>query len=656
VVALASQRRSYTAYGQLATIADVFGRSTSNTYDSNGLYPTQAVVTATPSPNLTTNYTFNSLGQLILSTRVNGTQSIAQQTWRDSWGRVVGTVKNCVTAVAPPSLCNAAADAATNVMTRYAYDANGNLVDRFDQGQTSGTWVDSHIDYDLNGNVLDRIANYVSGQSETASQNVTTRFVYDNVNLLTDVTSPAATAGSSTVTHIVFDSARRPAVSIANYVVGGASDNQTNVTTTAAYDADGRLTTTWKPIGGGAVPTVTTYDVLGRQIRQVAGANTPPQDFRAVVAQTDWTLDPGGRITDVLNPPSGSPGVRYDTRYELDALGRNLKVTRAYQCGVSCSSATTRYVYDPRGATVTYSPPTQQLAGGAATRTAFDLAGQTLSTIRDWQAGAGSAPDLNVTTSLTYDGYGRPTDKTDPRGVVTHANYDALDRPTSATLDPTGLNLTTSYTYSLAGDRVQVISPRDGTNRTDQTVYDGLHRPITVYLNCVNCLSGGVQDFQTNVETDTTYDSLGKVLTVTDVLHRVTKTDYDALGRRIDQIQNCVPTTTCAGAATFDQNVKTVWTIDSSGLVLGEQSPRIGGTDNINLTTGYLYDVLGHVVVVRQDQGSTSNGHLDLWTSYTYDAAGNLLSMMDPGNQTTTYTIDQFGRTTNVTMRATTRS
>jgi len=648
LIALASQKKDYTTKGQPSKVYDVFGRSTSNTYDTNGLYVTQTVVTATPSPNLTTNFTNNSIGQVILTTRVNGGTTIAEQTWRDSWGRVVGEVQNCVNAAAPPTRCTATASSTVNVLTRYSYDLNGNLIDTFTQGTSSGTWVDAHNDYDADGNQLDRVANFVAGQGETASQNVTIRSTYDVMGDLTDMASPAATEGGSTDTHTIYDTSRRAAVSIANYVVGGGSDSQTNVTTTTVYDADGRATTTWSPMGAGQVPSVTTYDALGRPVRQVVGSAAPPSGFTPATAQTDWTLDAGGRVTDELGPGTGISGTRYDTHYDLDALGRKLKVTEAYQCPNSCASATTSYVYDPRGASVVTSPPTQQLLGGSAGRTTYDLAGHVLSTIEDWQSGVTPGPDVNVTTSITYDGFGRAITKTDPRGIVTQTTYDPLDRQASVEVDPSVLKLIWTYTYSLAGDRIQVISPRNTTNRTDQTVYDALHRPITLYLNCVNCLTNGTHDFQTNVETDTTYDGMGRTLTVTDALGRVTKTDYDHLGRDVDQILNYSPS--CMATPTFDQCVETSSVVDSSGQTLAELSPRTGGTNTppIHLTTGYTYDALGRLATVTEDQGSAFYGHFNLVTRYGYDPSGNVLSMTDPSLQPVNYTYNQFNEKTAV--------
>ncbi len=605
----------------------------------------QSGTAAAPSPgapSLVTSFVYNALGQVVLSTRIAPQARIASRRELDSFGRVIASTANYVPGANP--------DSQTNVRSGTGYDVNGHVTDSYSQGTQAGTWVDAHTDYDGNGNAIDRITNYISGQPETASQNVTTRMTYDAMNELTDVASPQATAGGSTLTHTIFDTTGREAQSIVNYTAGGPSDYQTNVTTTTTYDSDGRLLTTLKPMGAGQVPTVNSFDILGRMVRQVVGSNSPPAGFAAATAQTDWTLDAGGRITDLLGPGTGSPAARYDTHYDLDDLGRKLAVIEGYGCSSPCVPATTRTIYDSRGATVVYSAPTQQLPNtGSATRTEVDLIGHALRTIQDWQSGAGASSDLNVATSYAYDGFGRVTGVTDPLGIVRTSTYDPLDRHVTVTLDPGGLNLAKTSAYSLAGDLVQVTTPRDGGARTDEVVFDALHRPVTLYQNCVNCLTGGAHDFQTNVETDTSYDSAGRVLTKTDAMGRVTRTDYDHLGRKIDQIANCNPSNTCAGTMTFDQNVKTSWTVDSSGVTLTEVSPRTGGADNIGLTTAYGYDLLGNLVSVVADKGSAANGHLNLSTTYGYDPSGNLVSMTDPGNHATTYTMDQFGQISKVT-------
>src|SRR4029077_483254 len=97
---------------------------------------------------------------------------------------------------------------------------------------------------------------------------------------------------------------------------------------------------------------------------------------------------------------------------------------------------------------------------------------------------------------------------------------------------------------------------------------------------------------------------------------RVAQNDYNHLGQKIDQILNCVPAD-CTGAPSADTNVKTIWALDSSGLVISEISPRqcvspspdpclrsdgaAPVADTSYLTTGYAYDVLGHLMTVAED-------------------------------------------------------
>jgi len=112
----------------------------------------------------------------------------------------------------------------------------------------------------------------------------------------------------------------------------------------------------------------------------------------------------------------------------------------------------------------------------------------------------------------------------------------------AVTLDPGSaphLNLKTSNAYSTAGDLVTITRPRDGTNRTDQNAFDPVHRLTASTLNYV---FGSAADRQTNVQTQWTYDSQGRVLTVQGPLGRYTRTDYDMLGRTIAVTRNCVGT------------------------------------------------------------------------------------------------------------------
>lgn len=719
LIALNSQVYDYTTYGQVTSVHDVFGHSSTIALDSNSLYPTQTVVIATPSPNLTTNTTYNSLGQLTLSTRLDGAQSIAEQLWVDSWGRRVGDVANCVVAVAPPGLCNAAPDAATNVMTRYAYDLDGDLIDRYEQGQAAGSWIDTHFVYDALNNQVARIDNCVTttnpcDAASNVAQNIVSTTAYDILNRPTDtyaplpgcaptsascVPQPACNAGPPPTcappsspcpittcvdTHSLYDTSGRLFQNIANY--GGTGDASTaNLTTQVAYNSDSLVTDPYVPVTGYAGATLMSgqvsdhgvYDVLGRLVSDIRANSVPTWMASTTKAQTDYTLDAGGRVISATGPGTGSSTAtnRILTNTDYDDLGRALSVAVDPTPGLNAKSTT---VYDPRGHLHTWTPATQAIpTGGLETTQNFDLAGHLTSVVKD-----DDPIGLKLTTTTAYDGYGRATDVTDPLGIVTHTTYDALNRLLSVTQNycPIGnsnpnctgdgiladQNVTTSYVYDLAGNQTQAINAR---GIIQLTAYDPLHRTTSVTQSCQNpppASSCGTQTSDQNVLASQAYDQAGDVLTTTDPLMRLNVYTFDALGRKASQTVNCTSynssTSSCNGSpVTSGQNLTTLWQYDAKGQVLKETSPRqctttapcfngVSITDGVNLATSYTYDGLFRLASVTED-----SGHSGPVTAYGYDPSGNLLTQtVDPGNSphlnhVTAYTIDNLSRTIKVT-------
>ena len=628
LVALSSARTDYTSAGMPAHVYDIYGHSIQTTYDSNGLYPTQRVVTAAPSPNQTTNLNYNSLGQLILSTRVNGAQSVAEQLWLDSWGRTVGEVQNCVAAVAPPSLCNATPDPATNVMTRYAFDLNGNLIDRYDQAQVSGSWIDTHYLYDADNNQVAEIRNCVTvtnpcdGTSNFA-QNVVSAYAFDAMGQRTDayqpmpgcsptpsnpvpcVPAPVCSAGpppscvqpatpcpgtTCVDQHTVYNLAGQAYLQVANYT-GSGDASQANVTTQFLFDGDGRITDILAPITGqpgqtGAIDEHRVYDVLGRMVTDIRAYSIPSWMPATTQARTDYSLDAGGRVVSITGPGTGSNTQtnRIVTSTDYDDLGRPLSIT----IDASGLDAVSKTVYDPRGARHDWTPATQQLSAGLETTTSYDLAGQVISMVKDDGSG-----ELHLTTSTSYDAYGRPTDVVDPRGIDTKTAYDALNRTSSVTLNCVGSggacngsissdqNLTTSYVYDLAGNQTQSVNPRSIVQFTS---YDALGRVSSVTQNCQAvptppAISCGTQSSDVNVFSQQSVDQLGNLLTTTDPLGRINTYGYDALGRKTSATQNYCPSgnsnPNCSGSTiTSSQNLTTTWQLDAQGEVLTESQPR----------------------------------------------------------------------------------
>jgi len=140
---------------------------------------------------------FQFAGATHLTTRF-GSPNLVDINQLDSWGRVTAEIRNYV--AAGPT------DPQTNVRTGHVFDLDGRETDRYQEGTASGTWVISHFTYDNDGNQLSQIQNYVSGQPETVSQNVTTAYSYDVQNRIVDETRPQYSAGGATVLHRAYDS------------------------------------------------------------------------------------------------------------------------------------------------------------------------------------------------------------------------------------------------------------------------------------------------------------------------------------------------------------------------------------------------------------------------------------------------------------------
>ena len=84
---------------------------------------------------------------------------------------------------------------------------------------------------------------------------------------------------------------------------------------------------------------------------------------------------------------------------------------------------------------------------------------------------------LNLTTSYAYDGEGRMMTTTSPNGVVTTTQYHADEPVHQVAIDPTGLNLVTRYSYNNEGDTVTLTQGLGSTNpRVTQYTYDALGR------------------------------------------------------------------------------------------------------------------------------------------------------------------------------------
>lgn len=249
------------------------------------------------------------------------------------------------------------------------------------------------------------------------------------------------------------------------------------------------------PGGGSRVSqTVTTYD--GATLTSVSSSTNPVvnQDYYNYPA----SLTVRGLPTTVQQWVSGSTYL--STTYQYDNTGQLLQSTDS-------AGNLTKYSYTDSYFTDNGSNP-------PATYTASGTTNAYPTTI--------TLPPVNGVSFIEKFGYyygsGKSASSTDFNSNTTYYHFmDALDRPT-ATIFPIGWSFinytspTQADTYVAVGDTAPPATqstpnsaPGCTSCRHEQITYDGLGRTISQQLTNASCQS----------ETDTTYDSSGRVSTVT---------------------------------------------------------------------------------------------------------------------------------------------
>ena len=156
----------------------------------------------------------------------------------------------------------------------------------------------------------------------------------------------------------------------------------------------------------------------------------------------------------------------------------------------------------------------------------------------------GTIPTRSSTVLLTtygYDSAGNVEDVTDPNGIDTHTEFDALGRKLEVIDDYGGtghLNNTTEYTYGPAGMTSLTSVQPGGTNQTtawvfgvttsNGTAFDS--NDIVFATEYPNPTTGAASSSQ---ETTVTVDAQGKTLTTTDRDGNTHTFSFDAVGRQI---------------------------------------------------------------------------------------------------------------------------
>lgn len=272
--------------------------------------------------------------------------------------------------------------------------------------------------------------------------------------------------------------------------------------------------------------------------------------------------------------------------------------------------------------------------------------------------------NTNLNTSLTYSAFFGVTSETAPNASTSSLSYDGYARPSSSA-SPHGAS--TTYTYTNSPPTTKATT----NGRWVKTTMDGLGRTIKVETaDSTNTVLSVV---------DTEYDScacspLGKVKRVSQpyapgaTVYWTTNT-YDALGRTVSvSLPNGTGTTTYLyqGNTTKVTDPAGKWktyTTDAMGNLTKVTEPNpAGGAD---LDSNYTYNLFNRLTQTSMTRSSTTQtrtfnydntthrlmsvAHPESGTvAYTYNADGTVATKVDAKNQKIAYTYDSYKRVTQI--------
>ncbi|MDI6869716.1 MAG: DUF6531 domain-containing protein, partial [Coprothermobacterota bacterium] len=373
-----------------------------------------------------------------------------------------------------------------------------------------------------------------------------------------------------------------------------------------------------------------TYFYSGGFLQTVTYSPTVSVQFTYTSSQLVTYCDPnlknwnfaydGQKISSALDPLGRGILLSYPTSSRT-LVQTALGYTWAYNYSVS---GLVTFIVDPMGNPTSFTYDTDytltSVTNPKGQKTSYEWNNQyRVRTITD---------SLGNTITATYNSQGKPISIKDQRGNVTTYTYDAKGNLLTSS-DPLGN--TTSYTYDSYGQLIRMLAPLTSTQTLTTTfTYDS-------YGNCTQVTDPGEHTTTSSYtlrgqllyqitplgqKTSYTYDTLDRLITITDTTGNWVSFSYDPCGRLLSKWDALGP---------FFVN-----TYDDAGRLIRTSSPTLTYYDgsSISQITQYVYDDDGRLIQLIDPAGKT--------TSYSYDALNRLLSIQDPAGRTSSYSYDEL--------------
>ncbi|WP_176955652.1 LamG-like jellyroll fold domain-containing protein [Sinosporangium album] len=452
----------------------------------------------------------------------------------------------------------------------------------------------------------------------------------------TDGTEPAVGGGTTPAGLIKTETDARGTTASYKYTAAGDLAEETDaggLVLRYEYDALGRTTARVEvsqahPTG---VRTTFTYSPLG-QLLTHTGAGVLNEVTRTThTAETRYTYNPDGKTltTSVVDLTGGNPERK--VTYTYDTHGRVATVTGAEGGVVS-------HTWDNTGArTTTTDELGNVIAYGYTAR--GELATRTL---KNW-TGSPVAPqppaDL-VLESYAYDFEGRLASSTDAMGRTVARTY--LPDDAVATTKAVGARLNGSTS---GRDVVLESNTYDAAGNLTQQVTGGGHETTTFVYDAADRLTSRTFDPTGLGRTVTyTYDANDNVTRETLSATGTSRTESVEFAYNADDL------VTRQTIENGTQDIERTWTRDDRGLVTSSTSPRGNLPGATGFKTEYNYDNAGRLIEivapqVQVERAGTASA-VRPTSRFGYDNAGRRTHVIDPEGRASTTHYDRLGRVT----------
>ncbi|WP_405720827.1 DNRLRE domain-containing protein [Streptomyces sp. NBC_01537] len=555
----------------------------------------------------------------------------------------------------------------TPLKTSYTYDSAGRVATLTPPGQLAWTFTYDQVGTggDSGLGMLLSASRPTLQQGTTATTDggtATTSIVYDVP--LSGSAAPysmdsAATSAWGQHDNPVYATAVFPLGSLPSSHDGSTLASGAYTRATITYlDENGREVNTAGP--GGHI-TTTEFDDQGNTTRELTAAN------RELALGTTTSTDPllAGALTNAGGTAAAAQLLSTTTQYTTASDGSELE-SDVYG---PLHTVTLRHTL-PGGTSAADLPAGTETVARTHTAEAYDENRPSSATVSD---------ELTSTTL----GAAVPDYSTDGDKQTTATTYDwATGLALTTVTDPSGLAITTTYTYDSDGNQIKEVQPTStGSDaKTTVTTYYAATgtgtcngHPEWAGLVCTTAPAGTITSGGSNptqlITKTYTYDRYGQALTLTEAANGTTRTTtmtYDAAERPLTvTITGGTGTTTPATTYTYDTATGAVSTVASNSETttstydkLGRQATYNDGAGN---TTNTAYDSQNRPVTVTDSAPSTTTYTYDsntglpatltdsvagTFTATGYDADGNLTGEKLPGNYTLTQTYDPAGEQT----------